>query len=116
MVKQVTSYRSNNGKDFNTEHDALREELRHTLVASEKINEASASAFVDWACTPRERLLELAEMFKRLHDTHPDIPSDGKLPNIIIDEQGYARYEPVRSLTRADAVAQAIKNNNRHRV
>ena len=75
MVKQVTSYQSNTGKNFESEHDALRDDLRGELIISTAVNEASAAAFVEWACTPRERLLELAETLKRLYDTHPEAPT-----------------------------------------
>lgn len=74
MAQKVTMFKSDSGKSFDSEHDALRDDLHHMLVKSGHINDASATAFVEWACKPRDNLSGLGSVLKSLYDTHPEAP------------------------------------------
>lgn len=55
MAKQVTCYRSDSGKDFPTEHEALKEDLRHfihNVIANEALSKQLTDAMVN-ALKPR---------------------------------------------------------------
>lgn len=75
MAQKVTMFKSDSGKSFDSEHDALRDDLHHMLIKSGHINDASATAFVEWACKPRDNLSGLGSVLKSLYDTHPEAPT-----------------------------------------
>lgn len=74
MTQPIQMYRSTSGTVHETEFASLKDDLRHMLVQSSALNEASASQLVEWLTDPRENLPKLACMIEMLYEKHPTAP------------------------------------------
>jgi len=72
MTQPIQMYRSHDGSIHETEFASLKADLKHMLVQSDAINEASAAKLVAWLTDPRENLAGMAELVEMLYDKHPE--------------------------------------------
>lgn len=80
MTQTVQMCRSNSGTVHESEHVSHKDDLRHWLMRSELINEASATRLVDWLCGSRESLCETGSMINALIETHPSNGEPDRAP------------------------------------
>jgi hypothetical protein len=76
MTVKVEMFRSTSGNLFDTEHCALRDDLRGLLIDSGDVNEASAVKLVDYITGDLSRLNAFREQLERIAKTHPALPVD----------------------------------------
>ena len=75
MATKIEMWRSGAGNDFETEHDAVKDDLRALLLNTTAINEASAKAAVDFIAASPETIDQIGDVLRRLSATHASQPT-----------------------------------------
>lgn len=99
MTTKVEMFRSKSANVFDTEHGSLRDDLCGLLVDSQQLQKPIAEKLVEHLCGSHDGTAELADLFKRLRDTHPSAPRSSEPVKPVIQYTGpphVCQYQPIR--------------------